>query len=88
MLGTTMRTGRVGFALITSLAFVFVLRAQDVNPGQQKEPPKKSPSDYMSLILSRDTQPLGLKIDRTLERNLRKPSIQWAIRAAARHILD
>ena len=83
-----MRTRRIGFTLVVSLLFVFFLRAQDVSPGHQKEPPKKSPSDYMSLILSRDTQPLGLKVDRNLERNLRKPSIQWAIRAATRHILD
>jgi hypothetical protein len=83
-----MRIRRIWFALVVSLLFVFFLRAQDVNPGQKNEPPKKSPTDYMSLILSRDTQPLGLKVDRNLERNLRKPSIQWAIRAAARHILD
>jgi hypothetical protein len=42
----------------------------------------------MSDFLSRNTKPLGLKEDRRLEKLLKQPAIDWAIRAGARHILD
>jgi hypothetical protein len=74
--------------LVPSILFVFYLRAQDVNPGQQTEPAKKPAYDYMSTFLMRNTKPLGLKANEALDRLLKQPSINWAIRAAARHILD
>lgn len=82
------KAGRIVLLLVSSLLFVFSLCPQDINPGQQNEPPKKPVLDYMSTFLSRNTKPLGLKEDQALQRLLKQPSIKWAVRAAARHILD
>ena len=64
-----------------------LLSARDMNLIQQNEPVKRQ-ADYMSNFLSRNTKPLGLKEDRRLEKLLKQPAIDWAIRAGARHILD
>jgi hypothetical protein len=65
-----------------------VLHSQDAAPVRQNEPPKKQANDYMSSVLQRDTNQLGLKEDPALTRLLKQPSIDWAIRASARHILN
>jgi hypothetical protein len=44
--------------------------------------------DYMSTILSRNTKPLGLKENPTLQRYLAQPTIKWAIRSEKKHILN
>lgn len=54
----------------------------------QTVPAKKPNYDYWSNILSRNTNPLGLKEDLTLKKLLKQPSAKWAIRAGKRHILD
>lgn len=54
----------------------------------QNVPDKKPKYDYMSTLLNRNTNPLGLKIDPELEKLLQKPGIKWAIRAGIKHILD
>ncbi len=61
---------------------------QKLEPIQQTYPVNKPKYDYMSTFLSRNTKPLGLKEDLVLKKLLREPSIKWAIRSAARHILD
>jgi len=48
----------------------------------------QSETDYFNLLLSRDTQPLGLKEDSALSRYLNQSSIKWAIRSGKRHILN
>jgi hypothetical protein len=45
-------------------------------------------TDYFNLLLSRDTQPLGLKENSALSRYLSQSSIKWAIRSGKRHILN
>jgi hypothetical protein len=57
------------------------IRPQDVSV-------KKPKDDYMSTFLSRNTKPLGLKKDATLQKLLKQPSIKWAIRAGKKHILN
>jgi hypothetical protein len=54
----------------------------------QDVPPKKPKYDYMSTFLDRNTKPLGLKADPELEKMLNEPSIKWAIRAGAKHVLN
>jgi len=54
----------------------------------QNVPEKKPKYDYMSTILSRNARTLGLKMDPMLEKLLKQPSIKWAIRAGAKHVLD
>ena len=54
----------------------------------QNVPEKKPKYDYMSTILSRNARTLGLKMDPMLEKLLNQPSIKWAIRAGAKHVLD
>ncbi|MCJ7680536.1 MAG: hypothetical protein MUP70_07415 [Candidatus Aminicenantes bacterium] len=49
---------------------------------------QKSREDYMSTLLERNTNPLGLKDDITLQRYLSQPEIKWAIRAGRRHLLN
>jgi hypothetical protein len=77
--------GWVTLFLVQSL--FLLLSARDMNLIQQNEPVKRQ-ADYMSDFLSRNTKPLGLKEDRRLEKLLKQPAIDWAIRAGARHILD
>jgi hypothetical protein len=75
-------------ALFLLQSLFLVIFARDFPLIQQSEPVKKQATDYMSDFLSRNTKPLGLKEDRRLERLLKQPAINWAIRAGARHILD
>ena len=49
---------------------------------------QKEKFDYMSSILSRNTQPLGLKENVTLRKLLNQSSIKWAMRSGSRHILN
>ena len=64
------------------------LHSQDAAPVRQNETPKRQANDYMSSVLQRDTAQLGLKEDPALTRLLKQPSIDWAIRASVRHILN
>ena len=66
------------------------LRSQEAPPqaGQDAPPVKRPATDYMSTLLSRNTKPLGLKEDKTLQRLLRQSAAVWAVRTAARHVLD
>jgi hypothetical protein len=64
------------------------LHSQDAAPARPNEPTRKQSTDYMSSVLQRDTNQLGLKEDPALTKLLKQPSIDWAIRAAARHILN
>lgn len=79
----------IGMVLIFSGLLGLSSGSQDLKPGQQTEPPvKKTPNDYMNTAIWRNAKALGLKDDPTLSRMLKEPSINWAVRAAARHILD
>ena len=49
---------------------------------------QKPKYDYMSSFLSRNTKPLGLKDNAPLRKFLNQPSINWALRAGGRHILN
>ena len=55
---------------------------------QPQQDTKKPQTDYMSRIVRRNTDPLGLKENPALEKILKQPSIKWAIRSAKRHILN
>ena len=77
---------RLLWGLVFFLAVL--LHAQDVAPGRQSEPPKKQANDYMSNVMLRNTNQLGLKEDPALTRLLKQPSVNWAIRASTRHILN
>lgn len=46
----------------------------------------KEKYDYMSTILSRNTEPLGLKENKVLKKLLDQPNIKWAIRCGEKHI--
>jgi len=49
--------------------------------NQEKE------TDYMTTLLERNPNPLGLKENPVLQRYLSQPAISWAIRAEKGHIL-
>ncbi|MGA2587944.1 MAG: hypothetical protein ABSF88_13090 [Candidatus Aminicenantales bacterium] len=79
----------IGMVLVLSGLLGLSSGPQDLKPGQQTEPPvKKTPNDYINTALGRNAKALGLKDDQTLSRMFKEPSINWAVRAAARHILD
>jgi len=44
-------------------------------------------TDYMTTLLERNPEPLGLKENPVLRRYLSQPPISWAIRAEKGHIL-
>jgi hypothetical protein len=70
------------------LLFAAFLHAQDAAPARQSTPPKKQADDYMSNVMLRNTNQLGLKEDPALTRLLKQPSVDWAIRSSTRHILN
>ncbi len=55
---------------------------------QDADPAKRPTTDYMRSLLSQNTKPLGVKMDKSLLRLNRQPTIAWVARAARRHILD
>ena len=58
------------------------------NEPQESDPARRPATDYMRSLLSQNTKPLGVKVDKSLQRLMRQPTIAWAARAARRHILD
>ncbi|MFC2166568.1 hypothetical protein ACFLQZ_01230 [Acidobacteriota bacterium] len=52
---------------------------------QTEKPPIQN---YWDRILGRDTSPLGLKENKTLNQLLGQPQIKWVIRSEQRHILN
>jgi hypothetical protein len=82
------RTRRRPWIWGLGLILAAFLHSQDAAPVRQNEPPRKQANDYMRSVLQRDTAQLGLKEDTALTRLLKEPSINWAIRASARHILN
>jgi hypothetical protein len=58
------------------------------NEPQDADPAKRPATDYMRSLLSQNTKPLGVKVDKSLQRLMRQPTIAWAARASRRHILD
>jgi hypothetical protein len=67
----------------------FGLSAQDPPSGQDSQPIRRPDTDYMSQWSNRNTKALGLGGEDKMYRKLvNQPRVNWAIRAAARHILD
>jgi len=66
--------------------------AQQTPPGdsgpQETDPARRPATDYMRSLLSQNTKPLGVKVDKSLQRLMRQPATVWAVRASRRHILD
>lgn len=74
----------------TLLLFAFFgLRAQDPPPGQDTRPIGRPDTDYMSQWANRNTKALGLGgEDKVFKKLAGQPRVNWAVRSAARHILD
>ena len=69
--------------ILTAASYNYAYSIQESTPDA-----RTSRDDYMSALLERNTDPLGLKEDRALENFFNQPSIKWAIRSAKRHILN
>ncbi len=54
-------------------------------PSQQT---RRTQDEYLSTLLSRNTDPVGLKENPELQRLLRQPAVKWAVRSTRRHILN
>ncbi len=44
--------------------------------------------DYMSALLARNADPLGLKENPELQRLLSQSSVKWAVRSHRKHVLN
>ena len=82
------KTGRRRLLVLVFLGAVYFTASPALVPRSQTEPPKKDVSDYMNAIIQRNTKPLGLRDNPILTRLNKQPTISWAVRAVARHILD
>jgi hypothetical protein len=84
------RLGRILLFIAAPLVLgsVLTLRSQDSPSGQDNQPIRRPPTDYMSTWMNQNTRPLGLRENRKYARLINQPRINWAIRASARHILD
>jgi hypothetical protein len=68
--------------------YVFSGDRAAISSEETSQSTQKEKFDYMSSILSRNTQPLGLKENVSLRKLLNQPSIKWAMRSGGRHILN
>lgn len=70
-------------AVLLPLLLISLITSAEISPQEEK----KTKTDYMSTILSRNTEPLGLKENPELQALLEQPSIKWAVRSGRRQIL-
>jgi len=89
------KTKRAVSGALAGAVFALLLGPLAFRPGAQtttQEPPPREvqrPSyDYMDNLLSRSTNPLGLKDEPAARRMLSQGPVAWAIRAGSRHVLD
>ena len=86
------------FALIGCLILSWVLTSaltpllvSGVLIGRTRAAPPEShliQDDYMSALLARNAEPLGLRENPELQRLLSQPSIKWAVRSNRKHVLN
>jgi hypothetical protein len=95
MIRTVSGKKRVLAGAAAAALLVLVLGSSSAGTGPQPPPQEQPPQevqkpkyDYMSTLLSRSTNPLGLKEDPATRRMLGQGAVAWAIRAGSRHVLD
>lgn len=76
-------TSVIRVKMLSAVSYSYVSAAQETTQDT-----RTSRDDYMSALLERNTDPLGLREDRALENFLNQASVKWAIRSAKRHILN
>jgi hypothetical protein len=76
-------TSVIEVKILAAVSYHYAYAAQETTQDT-----RTSRDDYMSALLERNTDPLGLREDRALEDFLNQASIKWAIRSAKRHILN
>lgn len=72
-------------AILAALVLLLVGSRLGSSTAPQEEKPK---SDYMTTILSRNAEPLGLKENPVLRKYLSQSTVKWAIRSVERHVLN
>ena len=82
-----------GLLLLAVLSVIFALgpaRPLWASSNRQAAPQEaqKPKYDYMSGVLSRSTQPLGLKENPGMKEMLAQGPVRWAIRAGSHHVLN
>ncbi|MGA2532585.1 MAG: hypothetical protein ABSG19_06055 [Candidatus Aminicenantales bacterium] len=82
-----------GLLFLAALSVIFRLgpaRPLWASPSRQASPQEaqKPKYDYMSGVLSRSTQPLGLKENPGMKEMLAQGPVRWALRAGRRHVLN
>ena len=82
-----------GLFFLAGLSVIFALgpaRPLWASSNRQAAPQEaqKPKYDYMSGVLSRSTQPLGLKENPGMKEMLAQGPVRWAIRAGSHHVLN
>lgn len=80
-----MKRESLAAAILAVLVLLLVGSRLGSSAAPQVEKPK---SDYMTTILSRNAEPLGLKENPVLRRYLSQSAVKWAVRSVERHILN
>jgi hypothetical protein len=70
-------------AVLITLLLTSLITSGALSPQEEQ----KSKNDYMSTLLSRNTEPLGLKENPELQKLMDQPSVKWAVRSGRRQIL-
>jgi len=74
--------------LVFLLLFIFCIGLILYASGNRQDT-QEDQTEYMSKVLTRSTEPLGLlKENPGLERYLSQSGVKWAVRAGKRHILN
>jgi hypothetical protein len=79
--------GAIGL-LLTLMALTTALSPLVPLKGIPSQETRRTQDDYLSTLLSRNTDPVGLKENPELQRLLRQPAVKWAVRSPRRHILN
>jgi len=73
------------FLIFSLFSFASSYTADYTIEPQTETPPTKG---YMDRLMGRDTDPLGLKENKSFNQLLGQPHIKWVIRSEQRHILN
>jgi hypothetical protein len=79
--------GAIGL-LLTLMALTTALSPLVPLKGLPSQETRRTQDEYLSTLLSRNTDPVGLKENPELQRLLRQPAVKWAVRSTRRHILN
>ena len=79
--------GWIGLGILVLALTLAMAPLRFAGEGDSQETQSQQ-DDYMSALLSRNTNTLGLEENPELQRLLRQPAIKWAVRSTRSHVLN